>query len=121
VNFRVSDRPPGAKPGQKNLLVRVVLRDPGKTLTNETANALGDRIYGRHIKRRHTNGPRMTPRRREAVIRRAPTDACRNEGSRPPYPHLALRSRVLPPLRVITLRDRYSTSRREHSCRYGGM
>jgi phenylalanyl-tRNA synthetase beta subunit len=39
VNFRVSDRPPGAKPGQKNLLVRVVLRDLGKTLTNETANA----------------------------------------------------------------------------------
>ena len=83
MNFRVSDRPPGAKPGQKNLLVRVVLRDLGKTLTNETANALGDRIYGRHIKRRQTNGPRMTPRRREAVIRRAPTDACRNEGSGP--------------------------------------
>jgi len=35
----------GAKPGQKNLLVRVVLRDLGKTLTNETANALRDRIY----------------------------------------------------------------------------
>lgn len=33
VNFRVSDRPPGAKPGQKNLLVRVVLRDLAKTLT----------------------------------------------------------------------------------------
>jgi phenylalanyl-tRNA synthetase alpha chain len=35
----------GAKPGQKNLLVRVVLRDLGKTLTNQTANALRDRIY----------------------------------------------------------------------------
>jgi phenylalanyl-tRNA synthetase alpha chain len=35
----------GVKPGQKNLLVRVVLRDLGKTLTNETANALRDRIY----------------------------------------------------------------------------
>jgi phenylalanyl-tRNA synthetase alpha chain len=36
----------GAKPGQKNLLVRVVLRDLEKTLTNQTANALRDRIYG---------------------------------------------------------------------------
>jgi len=35
----------GAKPGQKNLLVRVVLRDLDKTLPNETANALRDRIY----------------------------------------------------------------------------
>jgi phenylalanyl-tRNA synthetase alpha chain len=35
----------GAKPEQKNLLVRVVLRDLDKTLTNETANALRDRIY----------------------------------------------------------------------------
>jgi phenylalanyl-tRNA synthetase alpha chain len=35
----------GAKPGQKNLLVRVILRDLEKTLTNETANALRDRIY----------------------------------------------------------------------------
>ena len=35
----------GAKPGQKNLLVRVVLRDLEKTLTNETANTLRDRIY----------------------------------------------------------------------------
>jgi phenylalanyl-tRNA synthetase alpha chain len=34
-----------AKPGQKNLLVRVVLRDLDKTLTNQTANALRDRIY----------------------------------------------------------------------------
>jgi hypothetical protein len=35
----------GAKPGQKNLLVRVVLRDLEKTLTNQAANALRDRIY----------------------------------------------------------------------------
>ncbi len=35
----------GARPGQKNLLVRVVLRDLEKTLTNQTANALRDQIY----------------------------------------------------------------------------
>ncbi len=35
----------GALPGQKNLLVRVVLRDLEKTLTNEAANSLRDRIY----------------------------------------------------------------------------
>jgi phenylalanyl-tRNA synthetase alpha chain len=35
----------GAKPGQKNLLVRVVLRDLEKTLTNSSANDLRDRIY----------------------------------------------------------------------------
>jgi len=35
----------GARPGQKNLLVRVVLRDLDKTLTNQTANTLRDRIY----------------------------------------------------------------------------
>jgi phenylalanyl-tRNA synthetase alpha chain len=35
----------GAKPGQRNLLVRVVLRDLDKTLTSEEANALRDRIY----------------------------------------------------------------------------
>jgi phenylalanyl-tRNA synthetase alpha chain len=35
----------GANPRQKNLLVRVVLRDLDKTLTNQTANALRDRIY----------------------------------------------------------------------------
>jgi phenylalanyl-tRNA synthetase alpha chain len=35
----------GARPGQKNLLVRVVLRDLEKTLTNEAANSLRDRIY----------------------------------------------------------------------------
>jgi phenylalanyl-tRNA synthetase alpha chain len=35
----------GARPSQKNLLVRVVLRDLEKTLTNEAANSLRDRIY----------------------------------------------------------------------------
>jgi phenylalanyl-tRNA synthetase alpha chain len=35
----------GARPDQKNLLVRVVLRDLEQTLTNEAANALRDRIY----------------------------------------------------------------------------
>ena len=35
----------GARPGQKNLLVRVVLRDLEKTLANEAANSLRDRIY----------------------------------------------------------------------------
>jgi phenylalanyl-tRNA synthetase alpha chain len=35
----------GARPGQTNLLVRVVLRDLEKTLTNEAANSLRDRIY----------------------------------------------------------------------------
>ena len=36
----------GARPGQQNLLVRVVLRDLDTTLTNAAANALRDRIYG---------------------------------------------------------------------------
>jgi phenylalanyl-tRNA synthetase alpha chain len=35
----------GAQPGQKNLLVRVVLRDLDETRTNQAANALRDRIY----------------------------------------------------------------------------
>jgi phenylalanyl-tRNA synthetase alpha chain len=35
----------GARPGQKNLLVRVVLRDLEKTMTNEAANSVRDRIY----------------------------------------------------------------------------
>jgi phenylalanyl-tRNA synthetase alpha chain len=35
----------GASPGQKNLLIRVVLRDLDTTLTTETANAVRDRIY----------------------------------------------------------------------------
>jgi phenylalanyl-tRNA synthetase alpha chain len=35
----------GARPGQKNLLLRVVLRDLDTTLTSEDANRLRDRIY----------------------------------------------------------------------------
>ena len=35
----------GARPGQKNILLRVVLRDLDTTLTGEAANALRDRIY----------------------------------------------------------------------------
>jgi phenylalanyl-tRNA synthetase alpha chain len=35
----------GARPGQKNLLIRVVLRDLDATMTNQEGNALRDRIY----------------------------------------------------------------------------
>jgi phenylalanyl-tRNA synthetase alpha chain len=48
---RVDDLPPqaierlGLEPGQKNLLVRLVLRHPKKTLTDADANALRDRVY----------------------------------------------------------------------------
>jgi phenylalanyl-tRNA synthetase alpha chain len=35
----------GLEPGQKNLLVRLVLRHPTKTLTDGEANALRDRVY----------------------------------------------------------------------------
>jgi len=35
----------GARPDQKNLLVRVVLRDLARTLTDDEANAMRDRIY----------------------------------------------------------------------------
>jgi phenylalanyl-tRNA synthetase alpha chain len=47
----LADLPPaatgrlGARPGQKNLLVRVVLRDLERTLTDAEANALRNRIY----------------------------------------------------------------------------
>ena len=51
----------GAKPGQKNLLVRVVLRDLDKTLTNQTANALRDRIYQALHQGTRTPMGRMTP------------------------------------------------------------
>jgi phenylalanyl-tRNA synthetase alpha chain len=36
----------GVQPGQKNVLVRVVLRDLERTLTHAEANELRDRIYG---------------------------------------------------------------------------
>lgn len=35
----------GMRPGQKNVLLRVVLRDLSRTLTAEQANALRDRVY----------------------------------------------------------------------------
>jgi phenylalanyl-tRNA synthetase alpha chain len=35
----------GARPGQRNLLVRVVLRDLERTLTDAEANSLRDRVY----------------------------------------------------------------------------
>ena len=35
----------GLQPGQKNLLVRLVLRHPTRTLTDAEANALRDRVY----------------------------------------------------------------------------
>jgi phenylalanyl-tRNA synthetase alpha chain len=35
----------GARPGQKNLLVAIVLRDLGRTLTADDANEMRDRIY----------------------------------------------------------------------------
>lgn len=47
----VEDLPPaaverlGARPGQKNVLLRVVLRDPARTLSDAEANVLRDRVY----------------------------------------------------------------------------
>jgi phenylalanyl-tRNA synthetase alpha chain len=35
----------GLQPGQKNLLVRIVLRHPTRTLTDAEANELRDRVY----------------------------------------------------------------------------
>ena len=35
----------GLQPGQKNVLVRVVLRHPSRTLTRAEANDLRDRVY----------------------------------------------------------------------------
>ncbi|WP_084516393.1 PheS-related mystery ligase SrmL [Microtetraspora niveoalba] len=47
----VEDLPPaaisriGALPGQKNVLLRIVLRDPARTLSDEEANTIRDRVY----------------------------------------------------------------------------
>jgi phenylalanyl-tRNA synthetase alpha chain len=47
----VGDLPPaavarlGAGPGQKNVLLRVTLRHPARTLTDDEANRLRDRVY----------------------------------------------------------------------------
>jgi phenylalanyl-tRNA synthetase alpha chain len=35
----------GLRPGQKNVLIRLVIRDLDRTLTSEEANALRDRVY----------------------------------------------------------------------------
>ncbi len=43
----------GARRGQKNLLIRVILRDLEQTLTNEAANSLRDRIYAALHQGRH--------------------------------------------------------------------
>jgi phenylalanyl-tRNA synthetase alpha chain len=56
----------GARPGQINLLVRIILRDLDKTLTRQTANALRDRIYrALHQGTEHpASAPRQPPRSR---------------------------------------------------------
>ncbi|MFD1934739.1 hypothetical protein ACFSKW_25015 [Nonomuraea mangrovi] len=47
----IGDLPPaaverlGARPGHKNVLLRIVLRDPARTLSDEEANALRDHVY----------------------------------------------------------------------------
>ncbi|MGH3389631.1 MAG: hypothetical protein ACRDOO_12225 [Actinomadura sp.] len=35
----------GARPGQKNVLLRIALRDPARTLSDAEANAVRDRVY----------------------------------------------------------------------------
>jgi phenylalanyl-tRNA synthetase alpha chain len=61
----------GARPGQRNLLVRVVLRHLERSLTDDQANSLRDRIYAaihqgsRHqwaVPPRHARPPRQPPR-----------------------------------------------------------
>jgi hypothetical protein len=64
----------GARPGQKNLLVRVALRDLDETLTSQAANALRDRIYRRYIKAqraslRDQSGRQPTPAATQAPNR----------------------------------------------------
>ena len=41
----IDDQLIGLQPGQKNVLVRVVLRHAERTLTREAANELRDRVY----------------------------------------------------------------------------
>ncbi len=49
----------GARPGQRNLLVRVVLRHLERSLTDDEANSLRDRIYAAvHQGTRHQWAPR---------------------------------------------------------------
>jgi phenylalanyl-tRNA synthetase alpha chain len=65
----------GARPGQKNLLVRVVLRDLETTLTNQAANALRDRIYRALHQGTEYQWAASDPPEREAVIGRS-ADRC---------------------------------------------
>jgi phenylalanyl-tRNA synthetase alpha chain len=65
----------GAGPGQKNLLVRVVLRDLETTLTNQAANALRDRIYRALHQGTEYQWAASDPPEREAVIGRS-ADRC---------------------------------------------
>jgi phenylalanyl-tRNA synthetase alpha chain len=68
----------GARPGQRNLLVRVVLRPLERSLTDEEANVLRDRIYAAiHQGTRHQWATRPDSRAR------AGARAGRGAGSRP--------------------------------------
>ncbi len=58
----------GARPGQRNLLVRVVLRHLERTLTDAEANSLRDRIYAAiHEGSRHQWAAAQHPRARAAA------------------------------------------------------
>lgn len=60
----------GAGPGQRNLLVRVVLRRLDRTLTDEEANSLRDRIYAAvHQGTRHQWAAGSGPRSATGVLR----------------------------------------------------
>lgn len=73
----------GAKPGQKNLLVRVVLRDLEKTLTSQTANALRDRIYRALHQGTEYQWAGLPSLNAKSEPVRALAGACRHAGSRP--------------------------------------
>jgi phenylalanyl-tRNA synthetase alpha chain len=51
----------GVRQGQKNVLLRVVLRDLDRTLTAAEANALRDRVYAALHEGDATSGPRSDP------------------------------------------------------------
>jgi phenylalanyl-tRNA synthetase alpha chain len=54
----------GIRPDQKNLLVRIVLRHLERTLTDEEANQLRDRVYAAHIRDVPTSGQHHRGRRK---------------------------------------------------------
>ena len=57
----------GARPGQRNVLVRVVLRHLERTLTDQEANSLRDRIYAAiHQGTSHQWAVAQRPRGRDA-------------------------------------------------------